>query len=260
MTKRLEGKSIVITGAAGELGRATAVRLAREGADLTLVGSGRTPLDDSKAAAEAEGAKVLTVEADVATGAGAASYLDATKATFGRVDVLFNNAGIQAAIGPITEFPDDDWDRVMGVNVRSVFLGIKHAAPIMTEQGGGVIVNMASVAGVMGVPLIASYSASKHAIIGLTKAAAGELAPAGIRVNAVAPGVIESPMMRTIEEGAAPGAPDAAKQAYTALTAMGRYGNPEEVAAAVAFLASDDSSYMTGSYLRMDGGMSAGSA
>ncbi|WP_037357332.1 SDR family NAD(P)-dependent oxidoreductase [Amycolatopsis orientalis] len=260
MTNRLEGKSIIVTGAAGELGRATAVRLAAEGANLTLVGSGRTPLDEAQAAAEAEGAKVIAVEADVATSEGVRRYLDRAKEAFGRVDVLFNNAGIQAAIGPIAEFPEEDWDRVMAVNVRSVFLGIKHAGPIMAEQGAGVIVNMASVAGVMGVPLIASYSASKHAIIGLTKAAAGELAAAGVRVNAVAPGVIESPMMRTIEEGAAPGAPDAAKQAYTALTAMGRYGTPEEVAAAVAFLASDDSSYMTGAYLRMDGGMSAGSA
>jgi NAD(P)-dependent dehydrogenase (short-subunit alcohol dehydrogenase family) len=260
MSNRLENQTVIITGAAGELGHATAVRAASEGANLVLVGSGRTPLVDVQAAVEAEGGKSVTVEADVATADGVQSYLNTAKETFGRVDVLFNNAGVQAAIGPITEFPEADFDRVMGINVRSVFLGIKHAAPVMAEQGSGVIVNMASVAGLMGVPLIATYTASKHAIIGLTKAAAAELAPAGIRVNAIAPGVIESPMMRRIEEGAAPGAPDAAKAAYTALTALGRYGTPEEVASAVLYLASDDSSYMTGGYLRLDGGMSSGSA
>ncbi|WP_245993394.1 SDR family NAD(P)-dependent oxidoreductase [Xylanimonas allomyrinae] len=217
-------------------------------------------MDGVRAAVEATGANVATVEGDVATAEGVAAYLAAAADRFGRLDVLVNNAGVQAGIGPLSDLPEEAFDRLMNVNVRSVFLGLKHGGRTMAEQGGGVIVNVASVAGLRGVPLIAAYTASKHAIIGLTKAAAAELAGAGVRVSAVAPGVIESPMMRGIENGAAPGAPEQAKAAYTALTQLGRYGTPEEVGGAVAFLASDDASYMTGGYLRLDGGMAVDSA
>ncbi|WP_130413990.1 SDR family NAD(P)-dependent oxidoreductase [Xylanimonas ulmi] len=259
MGNRLAGKTAVVTGAAGALGGAIAVRLAAEGANLVVVGSGRSPLDAVRVAVEAEGAKVEAVEGDVATPEGVTAYLDAAD-QLGGVDVLVSNAGVQAGIMPLTDLEEDSFDTIMRVNVRSVFLGLKYAGPRMAARGGGVIVNVASVAGLRGVPLIAAYCASKHAIIGLTKAAAAELAGSGVRVNALAPGVIESPMMRDIENGAAPGAPEQAKAAYTALTQLGRYGSPEEVASAAAFLASDESSYMTGGYLRFDGGMAVDSA
>ena len=260
---RFAGTTVVVTGAAGTIGRAVASRFAREGASLVLVGSGRTPLDDVRADVEAAGAKAVEVEADVSTGEGAASYVSAAREEFGRLDVLVNNAGVEGAVGPLVALDDDEFDRIMSSNVRSTFLGIKHAAPVMVEQGGGVVVNMASVAGVMGVPLVGAYVASKHAILGLTKAAAAELAPTGVRINTIMPGVVESPMMRRIEEGAAPvlgGEPADAKAAYTALAPMGRYGTPEEVAGAVTYLACDDASYMTGAYLRLDGGMCTTSA
>lgn len=263
MDKRFSGRTVVVTGAAGVVGQACAKRFAQEGADLVLVGSGRTSLDDAVAGAEEAGATVVRVETDVTTGAGAAEYVAAATGRFGRLDVMFNNAGIEGAVGPLVALDDDEFDRVLGTNVRSCFLGMKHAIPVMIGQGGGVVVNMSSVAGVMGVPLVGAYVASKHAIIGLTKAAAAEMAAAGIRINAIMPGVLESPMMRRIEEGAAPvlgGEPADAKAAYTALAPLGRYGEADEIAGAVAFLASDDSSYMTGGYLRVDGGMSASSA
>ena len=237
---RFAGQTVVVTGAAGTIGRAVAARFAQEGASLVLVGSGRTPLDDVRGDVEAAGAKSVEVEADVTTAAGVQSYVAAAREGFGRVDVLVNNAGVEGAVGPLLALDDEEFDRVMASNVRSCFLGIKHTAPLMVEQGGGVIVNMSSVAGVMGVPLVGAYVASKHAILGLTKAAAAELAPTGVRINTIMPGVVESPMMRRIEEGAAPvlGAePADAKAAYTALAPLGRYGTPQEVAGAVTYLA-----------------------
>ncbi|MEV5835454.1 SDR family NAD(P)-dependent oxidoreductase [Nocardia sp. NPDC052112] len=256
---RFQGKVAVVTGAAGALGAAIATRLAEEGADLLLVGSGRTPLTDSVATVEAAGAKVATVEADVVTAEGVQAYIATAREQFGRIDVLINLAGIEGAIAPLVQYDDDTFDRVLRTNTRSVYLGIKHAAPVMIEQGGGVIINMSSAAGVMGMPMFGPYVASKHAILGLTKSAASELGQFKVRVAAVAPGPIESPMMDRIETGVAPvlGSEEAVKEAYTAMAADKRYGTPAEVAAAVAFLASDDASHLHGTYLRVDGGMAA---
>jgi NAD(P)-dependent dehydrogenase (short-subunit alcohol dehydrogenase family) len=258
--KRFSEKVVVVTGAAGTLGRATAERLADEGANLVCVGSGRTPLDETLGAVEGRGGKVVGVEANLCTAAGMQSALQAAQNEFGRIDVMVNNAGIEGPFAPITAFEDSDFDALYTNNVKTTFLGIKHVAPIMIEQGGGVIINMSSVAGLMGVPGIGPYVATKHAILGLTKTAAAELAQFHIRVAALCPGVIDSPMMRRIEQGTAPADPDAARAAYTELPVMKRYGTPAEVAAAVAFLASDDASYLTGTYLRLEGGIGASSA
>jgi NAD(P)-dependent dehydrogenase (short-subunit alcohol dehydrogenase family) len=257
---RFNDKVAIVTGAAGILGRAAAERLADEGANLVCAGSGRTPLDETIGAVEGRGSKVVGVEADLSTPDGMQRVMQAAQDAFGRIDVMFNNAGIEGSVAPIIAYDDDVFDQLYRNNVKSTFLGIKYAAPIMAKQGGGVIVNMSSVTGLIGVPGIGPYVATKHAILGLTKTAAAELAEAKIRVVAICPGVIESPMMRRIEHGAAPEDPAAAHAAYAGLTAMKRYGLPTEVAAAVAFLASDDASYMTGTYLRVEGGMGISSA
>ncbi|WP_433634972.1 SDR family NAD(P)-dependent oxidoreductase [Nocardia sp. CA-120079] len=259
---RFQGKVVVVTGAAGALGIAITRRLAAEGAALLLVGSGRMPLTETVAAAEAAGAKVATVEADIVTAEGVQTYIAAAREQFGRIDVLINLAGIEGLIAPLVQYDDEVFDKVLLTNTRSVYLGIKHAAPIMIEQGGGVIINMSSAAGVLGMPMFGPYVASKHAILGLTKSAAAELGQFNVRVAAVTPGPIESPMMDRIETGVAPvlGSLEAVKEAYTSMAANKRYGTPDEVAAAVAFLASDDAGHIHGTYLRVDGGMAALSA
>ncbi|SDJ53756.1 NAD(P)-dependent dehydrogenase, short-chain alcohol dehydrogenase family [Actinokineospora alba] len=259
---RYQDKSVIITGAAGAIGVAVAKRLGQEGARLLLVGSGRTPLTEAVFAVESTGGKCATVEVDVTTSDGVQAYLAAAGSTFGRVDVLINLAGIEGHIAPLTEQDDDSFDRVLLTNTRSVYLGIKHAAPIMIEQGGGVIINMSSAAGVMGMPLFGPYVASKHAVLGLTKSAASELGPYNVRVAAVMPGPIDSPMIERLEQGAAKvlGSVEAVRAAYTGLAADRRYGTVDEVAAAVAFIGSDEASHMHGTYLRVDGGMSALSA
>jgi NAD(P)-dependent dehydrogenase (short-subunit alcohol dehydrogenase family) len=257
---RFVDKVAVVSGAAGTLGLAAAERLADEGANLVCVGSGRTPLDSTIGSVEGRGGKVVGVEADLRTAAGFERVVQTAKDAFGRIDVLFNNAGVEGPFAPITEYDEAAFDELYRTNVKATFLGMKCVAPVMIDQGGGVIVNMSSVAGLMGVPGIGPYVATKHAIIGLTKTAAAELAPFHIRVVALCPGVIESPMMRRIEEGAVPDDPVTAHAAYSELPAMKRYGTPAEVAAAVAFVASDDASYMTGTYLRLEGGIGTGSA
>ncbi|MGX7828837.1 SDR family NAD(P)-dependent oxidoreductase [Actinokineospora sp. 24-640] len=257
---RYRGKVVIVTGAAGAIGVAVARRLGGEGARLVLVGSGRTPLAEAEAAAG--DAEVATVEADVATAAGARAYVEAATTRFGRVDVLVTLAAVEGDLAPLTDQDDDVFDHVLLTNTRSVYLGIKHAAPVMIAQGGGVIVTMSSATGVMGMPLFGPYVASKHAVLGLTKSAASELGPHNVRVAAVMPGPIESPMMDRVERGVAPvlGSTEAVREAYTAMAANRRYGTVDEVAAAVAFVGSDDAAHMHGTYLRVDGGMAALSA
>ncbi|MEU3649873.1 SDR family NAD(P)-dependent oxidoreductase [Lentzea sp. NPDC034063] len=259
---RYKDKSVIITGAAGAIGVAVAARLGFEGANLLLVGSGRTPLTTAASAVENAGAKFATIEADVTTADGVQSYLAAATSTFGRVDVLINLVGVEGQIAPLTEQDDDAFDHVLLTNTRSVYLGIKHAAPVMIGQGGGVIINMSSAAGVMGMPLFGPYVASKHAVLGLTKSAAAELGAYNVRVAAVMPGPIESPMVERLERGVAAvlGSVEAVRATYTSLAANRRYGTVDEVASAVAYIASDEAAHMHGTYLRVDGGMSALSA
>lgn len=253
----LKDKVAVITGAALGIGKATAKRFAEEGAKLVLVDIRR---GDLEAAAKELGLKpeqYELVEADVSKEADTEKYVRAAKAKFGRIDVFFNNAGIEGEIHPIVEQPVENIERVLAVNVKGVLLGLKHVMRVMMEQRSGSIINMSSVAGWIGAAGLAPYVASKHAVIGATKSAAIEGVEYGIRVNAVSPGPIETRMMRSIEEGQAPGQAEAAKQAYTAAIPMKRYGLPEEVAELVLFLASDRSSYITGATYLIDGGQVA---
>jgi NAD(P)-dependent dehydrogenase (short-subunit alcohol dehydrogenase family) len=255
MSGRFEGKVVIVTGAAGGIGSAAAERFAREGARLVAVDLEGGALDRSVAALQAAGAEVLAVAADVTRAADVQGYVAAAEGRFGGVDCLVNNAGIEGAVAPIDAYPDDAFDRVLAVNVRGVFLGMKHVIPVLRRRGGGVVVNTASVAGLIGEAAIPAYVASKHAVLGLTKCAAQAYGPEGIRVNAVCPAMIETRMMRSLESGVAPADPEAVKQQFAARVPMGRYGTPEEVADLVSFLCSDEARFVNGSAYTIDGGM-----
>jgi NAD(P)-dependent dehydrogenase (short-subunit alcohol dehydrogenase family) len=172
------------------------------------------------------------------------------------VDILLANAGIEGAVAPIVETAEEDFDRVIAVNVKGVWLGLKSAIPAMTARGGGSIVITSSVAGITPTPNIAPYGASKHAVIGLMRAASRECAPLNIRVNTVNPSPVDTRMMRSLEAGMSPGDPEAAKQRIAATIPLGRYAQPDDIAKVMLFLASDDAAFITGSIYKADGGSS----
>lgn len=254
---RFDGKVVIVTGAAGGIGRAAAVRFASEGAAIVAVDLDEASLSETTAAVEAVGGAALAVGADVTSLDDAEGYVAAATDSFGRIDVLFNNAGIEGVAAPLQAYPEDVFDRVIAVNLKGVWLGMRAVADTLRTGGGGAIVNTASIAGLLGTAGLIAYGASKHAVVGMTKSAATELAPAGIRVNAVCPSPIETRMMRSIEAGINPDDPENVKKLMTESLPMGRYGEPEEVAALVAFLASDDASYITGGIYPIDGGRMA---
>ena len=254
---RFEEKVVIVTGAAGGIGRAAAVRFASEGATIVAVDVDEAALADTSAAVEAVGGAATVVRADVTSAEEVDGYVAAAVDAHGGVDVLFNNAGIEGVAAPLETYPEDVFDRVIGVNLKGVWLGMRAVADAIRTRGGGAIVNTASIAGLTGTAGLIAYGASKHAVVGMTKTAATELAPAGIRVNAVCPAPIETRMMRSIEAGMNPDDPEEVKKLVTESLPLGRYGEPEEVASLVAYLASDDASYITGGIYPVDGGRMA---
>ena len=176
---------------------------------------------------------------------------------FGRIDIFFNNAGIEGKVAPLVEQTLEDFEKVMNVNVRGVFLGLKHVLPLMMKQGSGSIINTSSVAGLAGWPGITPYVASKHAVVGLTKNAALEAASANVRVNSIHPSPVNTRMMRTIEAGAGKGSTEDAKETISQDIPLGRYGEVSDIANLVLFLASDESTFITGCQYRVDGGIGA---
>jgi 3alpha(or 20beta)-hydroxysteroid dehydrogenase len=255
--QRFEGKVVVITGAAGGIGLAAAERFASEGAKIVAVDLGSSDLGAVEERVRGAGSEALTVGADVSKASEVEAYVRAATAKFGRIDAFFNNAGIEGWVGPTVDYPEEMFDRVLAVNVKGVWLGIKYVVPVMRGQGGGAIVNTASVAGLSGTPNIVAYGASKHAVIGLTKSAAIEFAPDGIRTNVICPSPIETRMMRSLERGMNADHPDAVKQQIAMNIPMGRYGEPSEVAALAAFLCSEDASFINGGVYTVDGGSRA---
>lgn len=252
---RLNGKVALITGATGGIGLATAKRFRLEGAKLILADLDAAQLD--AAAAELGADDVLPVATDVTDAAAMAAAVAAGLERFGQLDVAFLNAGIEGAIAPITDYSLDDYEKVMAVNVRGVFLGLKSVIPPMRKARGGSIIITSSLAGLRGMARISAYVASKHAAVGLMKAAALECASANIRVNTINPAPIATRMIEALEEGFAPGATAAIKEKIEKAVPLRRYGEPAEVAALALFLASDDATFITGNTYPVDGGMSA---
>lgn len=251
------GKIALITGGGGGIGRATAVGFATRGATVVVVDAdaslGQTTVD----VVRQQGGTASFIQADVSKSASVRDYVAQTLAAHGRIDCFFNNAGIEGRVTPTAEYDEDAFDQVIAVNLKGVFLGLRHVLPVMIAQGSGTIVNTASVAGLFGAPGMPAYVASKHGVLGLTKVAAVDVAATGVRVNAVCPGPVETRMMRSLESQRNPNDPEGMHAAYAAAIPSGRYAQPEEIAGAVLYLSSDLSGDVTGIHIVIDGGRSA---
>lgn len=248
---RLDGKVAVITGGSGAIGSTTAKLFLKEGAKVVLVDINEEAL--SKTAAELGSSDVSYIAADVTKADDVQKYVQHTVKTFGKIDVFFNNAGVEGVVQPIEDYPEGVYDKVMAVNVKGVWLGAKYVLPEMNE--GGSMINTSSVAGLAGSPSVTPYVASKHAVVGLTRAVAVEAAPRKIRVNSIHPSPVDNRMMRSLEEGYAPGAAAEAKKGFEQAVPLKRYATNEDIANAVLFLASDESKFVTGTKIVVDGGM-----
>jgi NAD(P)-dependent dehydrogenase (short-subunit alcohol dehydrogenase family) len=247
-----DGRVCIVTGAAGSIGLASAELFLREGARVMLVDKDEAALA-SAVRALGKPSDTEACVADVSESAATRAYIDGTLAKWGRLDVLFSNAGISGVIRPIADYPEEVFDSVMAVNVRATFLACKYGLPKMTD--GGAIIITSSVVGVTSDPGICAYAASKHALIGLMRTVAKEAAPRRIRVNVIAPGPIDNSFQRDVEAGLSSAIGRDATEFLNELIPLGRHGRAEEIARAVLFLSSDQSSFSTGSVFMADGGM-----
>ncbi|MBM4419499.1 MAG: SDR family oxidoreductase [Chloroflexi bacterium] len=249
---KLASKVAIVTGTGSGIGKATARRFAQEGASVVAVDINETGGQRVVAELQAEGWRVTFVSGDVARADDVRRAVEVAENAYGGLDIFFANAGI-ATFGTIEETSEEDWDRVVAVNLRSCYLAIRFAAPVMRRRGGGSIINTASVHAFLTAGGIGAYGATKHAVVGLTKAAAQELAADGIRVNAVCPGAVETPLMRSNLRWVGNEEEEYRKIARSA--PLGRVGRPEEIAEIVLWLASDASSFATGAPFVVDGGL-----
>jgi len=253
--KRLEGKVAIITGGAGGIGRATAEQFLIEGAEVLLFDFNEENIIETYEQLESNNLSYFV--GDVTRFEDNLQAVEIAKEKYGGVDIFVANAGIEGDIKTIEEYDIDRFDQVIAVNVKGPFLGLKAAIPAMDSRGGGSFIITSSIAGLSGTPQLGPYATSKHAVIGLMKSAAKECAQKNIRVNSINPSPVETRMMRSIEEGLMPGGAEEAKGMMASNIPLGRYGEPEDVAKLMLFLASDDSSFITGSVYAIDGGSTA---
>ncbi|RDW16098.1 oxidoreductase [Oceanobacillus arenosus] len=253
----MEGKVVLITGGAGGIGKETAQLFLDNGAKVVLVDINEEALTNAKASLNGNSDDILVVKANVTDEQDVQNYVKQTVDAYGKIDVFFNNAGINGPFAPIKELEKETFETILNINVTGVFLGLKHVIKQMEAQGYGSIINTASNAAYIGSAGMAGYIASKHAVAGLTKTAALEAATSGIRVNAVAPAAIDTQMLADIQNNITPGEPEASGEAIKQGIPVGRFGAPKEVAQVVLFLASDNASFVTGSLYNVDGGMQA---
>jgi NAD(P)-dependent dehydrogenase (short-subunit alcohol dehydrogenase family) len=251
------GKVALITGGGNGIGRAVSVAFAQQGAKVAVVDRDGAGAEATVGIIRQNGGDAIAVAADVTKSEDVKAYVKAALAAYGRIDCFFNNAGIEGKVAPTAEYDEAVFDAVIGVNVKGVFLGLRHVLPEMIRQGSGAVVNTASVAGLVATPRMPAYVASKHAVIGLTKAVAGEVARQGIRVNAVCPGPVDTRLMRAVEEQISPGNAAAVSERYQAAIPTGRYTTVEEIANMVLFLCSDLAANTTGGQFVVDGGRTA---
>ncbi len=252
MAGQFVGKVVLVTGGASGIGRATALRFARGGARVVLADVDREGGEETVHLATSEGADAVFVKADVRSASDVEAMVAFAVQTFGRLDFAFNNAGVLGSGAAMIDFTEDDWDEVMGINLKGVWLCMKYEIPAMIQSGGGAIVNVSSVAGLVGSQHSPAYAASKHGVVGLTKTAALQYAPQGIRVNCVCPAAVYSPMLETLVTRN----PQVGDR-LLASQPNGRFASPAEIAEVVVWLCSDAASFVTGAALPVDGGYTA---
>jgi NAD(P)-dependent dehydrogenase (short-subunit alcohol dehydrogenase family) len=249
MNGSMDGRVALITGAASGIGRATALAFAQRGAKVAVADIDQDGGEETVRMITDTGGEAIFIRTDVSQAADVEAMVETALARFGRLDYAFNNAGVEGQQAKTAESTEANWDRVLGINLKGTWLCMKYELPSMLAQGKGAIVNCSSVAGLGGFAGITAYDASKHGVIGLTKTAALEYATDGVRINAVCPGVIDTPMIDRFTGGDA-----AAAAGMEKIEPVGRMGRPEEVAAAVVWLCTDDASFVTGIAMPVDGG------
>jgi NAD(P)-dependent dehydrogenase (short-subunit alcohol dehydrogenase family) len=248
-TNNFKGKVAFVTGAASGIGRATAIAFALEGASVVVADISEQGSHETTNIIKEADERALPVKCDVSQTEDVKSCLGQAIETFGRLDFAFNNAGVEQKLALTAELAVEEWDRVVNINMRGLFLCLKHEIPLMLKQGGGAIVSTSSGAGVKGFKAEAAYVAAKHGVVGLTKAAALDYAQSNVRINAVAPGIIDTQMIQRFSGGTPEG-----RQAMISQEPVGRMGQPEEIASAVLWLCSDAASFVTGHTMVVDGG------
>jgi len=255
----LKNKVALVTGGGSGIGKETCLEFARAGARVAVVDINRKNGEKTLSMVESMGGKALFIEADVTRAVDVELYVNETVGRFERIDVFFNNAGIVGPMTPIHKYPEDEFDRVMAINVKGVFLGLKYVLPVMMEQKAGSIINMSSTSGMKGYPGLAAYTASKHAVIGLTRVAAGEVVKKGVRVNAICPGPVNTNLLaKSLEKENQTGERLKSLIDYSnSITPLGRFAEVDEVAKVVLFLASESAHFLNGVVLPVDAGITA---